>query len=102
MLAHFIPHKGKGAFVIVIPLIIGIILFLIFDGLSWNDQYIAPLSFLLSAFIIWFYDGGPAVLREGINKAPKSKHTLFWIEIKYWAIVLGITGCILLGNLLEK
>src|SRR5258708_38896910 len=102
MIAHFIQHKGKGFLVIVLPLLIGFILFLIFDGLNWNDQYVFPISLLLSSFAIWFYDGGPALLREGIGKTPKSKHVLYWIEIKYWALVLGLIGCVLLGNLVKK
>ncbi|MCO5946635.1 hypothetical protein [Mucilaginibacter flavidus] len=99
MLAHFIPHNGKGLFVPAIPLICGCVLFILFDGLNWDDRFILPISLLLSSFIIWFYDGGPAVIREGIREAPKSKNTLFWIEIKYWAIVLGIAGCVFLGHL---
>jgi hypothetical protein len=99
MIAHFIPHKGKGGLVIILPLFIGIILFLIFDGLGFNDKYILSISLLLSAFIIWFYDGGAALLREGFNNYVKSKNTLFWIEIKYWGILMGITGCVLLGSL---
>ncbi len=102
MFAHFIPHKGKGSLVFVLPLLTGIILFLIFDGLNLNDKYILPVSLLLSAFIIWFYDGGPKVIRDGFSRYEKSKNTLFWIEIKYWSIVLGIIGCVVLANLWEN
>jgi hypothetical protein len=100
MLAHFIPHKGKGMLVPGLPLVTAVILFMIFDGFNLNDKYIAPLSFIISSFIIWFYDEGPALLREGIGNTAKSRHALFWIEIKYWAIVLGMIGCVLLGNAL--
>jgi len=100
MLAHFIPHKGKGLFVAVMPLICGIVLFILFDAINLNERYILPVSLLISSFIIWFYDGGPAVIRYGISKTPKSRNTLFWIEIKYWAIVLGLAGCVFLGKLL--
>jgi hypothetical protein len=99
---HFIPHKGKGMLVLGLPLLVGVFLFLIFGATGLNDQYVLPASFLISAFFIWFFDGGPALLREGINNAQKSNHTLFWIEIKYWALVLGVSGCILLGGLLGK
>ena len=99
MLSHFIPRKGKGGLVLALPLIIGIVVFLIFDALQLNDRYVLSISLLLSSFIIWFFDDGPALLREGINKDKKGKHTLFWIEIKYWARALGILGCILLGSL---
>jgi hypothetical protein len=102
MLAHFIPHKGKGALVVGLPLIIAIILFLICDALRLNEQYIGPVSFLISSFFIWFFDGGPTVLREGFNNYEKSRHTFFWIEIKYWALVLGIVGCIWLGSMLSN
>jgi hypothetical protein len=105
MFAHFIPRKGKGPIVIVLPLLIGIVIFIMADAFQVDQKYrdyIGPVSFLLSSFIIWFYDGGPAVLRDGISKSPKSRHTLFWIEIKYWALVLGIAGCVWLGTLLGK
>jgi len=102
MIGHLIRFKGKGFLVIVLPLVFGIILFLIFDGLSWNDEYVFPASLLLSAFTIWFYDGGPAILREGFGKTPKSRHTFMWIEIKYWALVLGLAGCVLLGTVVKK
>jgi len=102
MLAHLIPSKGKGMLVLGLPLIIGVLLFIISDAIGLSDQYIFPISLLLSSVIIWIFDGGPALLREGTNANHKAKHTLFWIEIKYWAIVLGITGCVVLGNLWKK
>jgi hypothetical protein len=102
MIGHFIRFKGKGVLVILLPLIIGIILFLVFDGLNWNDRYVFPISLLSSSFIIWFYDSGPALLRDGFSNRIESKHTFCWIEIKYWAMVLGIAGCVTLGNLLKK
>lgn len=98
MLAHFIPHKGKGFLVLGLPLICGIILFVLFDAMSLNERYILPASLLISSVIIWFYDGGPDIIRYGFVYARKSNNTLCWIEIKYWAIVLGIAGCILLGS----
>ena len=102
MLIHLIQHKGKGFLVFILPLIIGFVLFIIFDALNLNDEYVFPVALLLSAFSIWIYDKGPDVLREGFKNVEKSKHVLMWIEIKYWAIALGILGCVLLGKLLEK
>ena len=99
MLAHFIPHKGKGAIVLVLPLIIALILFTIADAVHLNERYIGAISLLTSSFIIWFYDGGPELLREGFSRTKKSKHTLFWIEIKYWALISGIMGCVWLATL---
>ncbi len=99
MIGHFIPRTGKGGFVVVLPLITSIILFVLFDAIHLSDRYIAPLCFLLPSFIIWFFDGGPKALQNGFKgDTPKSRHTLFWIEIKYWAILLGIIGCVLLAN----
>ena len=99
MLAHLIPYKGKGAIVLALPLIIALILFSIADVVHLNDQYIGAVSLLSSSFIIWFYDSGPALLREGAGSVKKSKHTLFWIEIKYWALISGIVGCVWLASL---
>jgi hypothetical protein len=98
MLAHFIPRTGKGMIVLAIPLFTGIVLAILFDALNLNDLYILPVCLLLSSFIIWFYHGGPALLRDGFHNTPKSRHTLFWIEIKYWGLALGLLGCILLGS----
>lgn len=99
MLAHLIPHSGKGAIVLVLPLIVALILFTIADAVHLNDQYIGAISLLSSSFIIWFYDGGPALLREGVSRVKKSKHTLFWIGIKYWALISGLAGCVWLACL---
>ena len=99
MLAHLIPHKGKGAIVLALPLIIALILFTIADAVHLNEDYIGGISLLLSSFIIWFYDNGPELLREGLAKAQKNRHTLFWIEIKYWALISGVLGCIWLASL---
>ena len=102
MLGHLIRYKGKGILVMALPLGIGIVLFILFDAFNCDERYILSISLLSSSFIIWFYDGGPALLREGFSNRIKSRHTLWWIEIKYWAIVLGIAGCVALANLPKK
>ncbi|HEY9001020.1 MAG TPA: hypothetical protein VIM89_06695 [Mucilaginibacter sp.] len=99
MLAHFIPHKGRGAIVLALPLIIALILFTVADAVHLDERYIGGISLLSSSFIIWFYDGGPQLLREGRTRGKKSKHTLFWIEIKYWALITGIIGCVWLAGI---
>ena len=82
------------------PLLIAFILFLIFGELAWNEQYIGSISLLLSAIILWFVDNGPDLLTYSREiKRVKSKNALMWIEVKYWAIVLAIAGCIFLFNL---
>jgi len=90
MLAHLIPHKGKGLLIFLIPLITGFILALIFDVNTLNDKYILPIALTLSAVFIWFYDGGPKIVRDGFKNYQRGNNTLFWIEIKYWAILMGI------------
>src|ERR1051326_1947919 len=100
MLGHFIPSKGKGMLVLGLPLLAGFVLFLIFNALNLDDSYVLPIALLFSAFFIWFFDGGPALLKYGLSNSPKSNHTLFWIEIKYWALAIGLLGCVILGNLL--
>lgn len=99
MLGHLIPRTGKGIFVLLIPLLTGFVLALIFDAKDLNDKYIMPIALMLSAAIIWFYDGGPKIVRDGFKNYERSNNTLFWIEIKYWAILMGIIGCIVLGSL---
>jgi len=102
MLAHLVRFKGKGFLVILLPVLIGVILFILFDAFNWDERYILTISLFSSSFIIWFYDGGPALLREGFSNRIKSRHTFWWIEIKYWAIVLGIAGCVALASLPKK
>lgn len=103
MLAHLIKYKGKGYLVLVLPLFTAFLLFLIFNGMALNDKYVGAISLLLSSFIIWFIDDGPEALRNGFKRQDTTgKNTFMWIEIKYWAIVLGIAGCISLGVIVGK
>ena len=99
MLAHLIHYEGKGGWVLGLPILIALIFFTVFNLLNLNELYVRSLTFLLSAFILWFVDGGPAMLRDWPNntKSKKNKNRFMWIEMKYWALLMGVIGCVLLG-----
>jgi len=100
-LLHFIPRKGKGPWLIVMPLILIAILYIVADSISLDERYIVPIALLLSGFILFTLDNRRATTIEGdlvtrIVKLPreKGKNTLIWIELRYWAILMGLTGFI--------
>lgn len=102
MLEHFIQRKGKGGWVVVMPMLIAAILFIVFSVAEWNDRYVGAASITISAFILWFLDNGPSIIhREGNYKDKQGKNVFMWIDVKYWAIILGITGAAWLGCLLS-
>lgn len=76
--------------------------------------FLIPLFVLLSVWITTRFptneslSGGLALLASGVllyfvgvrmNRETKKGHTLFWIPMQYWAIVLGVFGpLIILGH----
>lgn len=102
MLAHFIQRKGKGAWVVVMPMLIAAILFIVFSVAEWNDKYVGAASIIISAFVLWFLDNGSSILhREAGYEQKQGKNELMWIDVKYRAIILGIVGSGWLGMLLS-
>ncbi|MFA6249259.1 MAG: hypothetical protein WC615_20120 [Mucilaginibacter sp.] len=96
MLAHLIYHKGKGRWVMAVPLICGIVLFSICDIAGVDTKFARPACFFLSAAIIWFVDAGHHLILYGKN-SNKGQNTLYWIDMKYWAILLALAGAISLA-----
>jgi len=106
MLAHFIHYKGKGGWVIVMPLLIGVVLFIIADLLSINDRYNGPAALILSGVILFILDIKHKKTTEGeiiqrVIKLPrvKNKNTFIWIEMRFWGMFLFAIGVIWLLNL---
>ncbi|MGZ3944655.1 MAG: hypothetical protein ACXVJB_06910 [Mucilaginibacter sp.] len=107
MLAHFIQHKGKGGWVVALPMFISIILFIVADALSWTDKYIGAITLVSSGFILFMLDNKREEITHGeINirtvKLPRKKriNTLMWIDVHYWAMLMSLVGFIWLLNLL--
>jgi len=106
MLAHFIQHKGKGLWVILLPLFLGILLATLADFLSYGSNYVGATAFLLSGLILFFIDNKRptttvGVIVQKVVKLPrvKRKNTLMWIEVRYWAILLAGIGVVWLFNI---
>lgn len=108
MLAHFIQRKGKGPWVVALPLLISVILFIVADGYSWNDKYIGAITLISSGIILFMLDNKREAIIEGdiimrTVKLPRKKglNTLMWIEVRYWAIMISAIGIVWLANLLS-
>ncbi|MCJ8209099.1 hypothetical protein MUY27_05225 [Mucilaginibacter sp. RS28] len=108
MLAHIIQHKGKGGWVIGMPLIIGFVLFVLTDALSINDKYNGAVTFLLSGVSLFVMDNKRVKVYEGaivqrVVYLPRIKrqHTFMWVELRYCAILITLVGCVWLINLLS-
>ncbi|TSD66147.1 hypothetical protein FFF34_001735 [Inquilinus sp. KBS0705] len=102
----FYQRKGKGGWVLGVPLIVAIILFIIADALSINDKYIGVVTLFTSAIILFMIDNKRATAAEGdiiqrTIKLPRQKriNTLMWIEVRYWAMILAVAGVIALINM---
>jgi hypothetical protein len=100
MIAHLIQRKGRGGWVFIMPMLIAFILFVIFSVLEWDDKYIRDISLILSCFALLLLDTKPEIISEGViqktGNRPKGIHQFMWIEMRYWAIALGVLGFILL------
>ncbi|MGZ3756387.1 MAG: hypothetical protein ACXVAY_07840 [Mucilaginibacter sp.] len=102
MVHHSIYIKGKGYWVFLVPIATACVLFTVCSVTGLNDKYVRPVTLLISSFILWFMDGGPAALKDGIDiQHQKGKNSRLWLEVKYWALLRGIIGCVLLGILLN-
>lgn len=94
--------RGWGILVLVIPVAIWVIVpelvkpMLSAESYSANYQYISGLSIVLGAVALWFFGrwvnaGGRAMIDEetGERIVLKPNHSLFFINIEYWAIPLA-------------
>ena len=106
MIAHFIQHKGKGIFVVLVPLLLGFAIAVVVDGFSLTDKYVGPITFFISGIILFLLDNKRQKITEGILiertiRLPrvKRKNTFMWIEVRYWGILISLIGIIWLINL---
>ena len=100
MYAHIIRYKGRGAWVIGMPLLIGLLLFIFTSVLNVNDTYNRDISLLASCLLLLLIDNKPTVIDDGViqktGKRQTGIHTFMWIEMRYWAIFWGVLGVVLL------
>jgi hypothetical protein len=106
MILHLMQRKGNGAFVLITPLLIAIMLFILSDIIPINDKYIGAISLILSGIIMFALDNRHKTVTQGsivpvIIKQPrvKRKNLLMWIEVRYWAIASATVGMIWLINI---
>ena len=95
MVAHLLHFKGKGGWVLGLPLAIAVVLFIFCDAMDISTKYNRPLCLIISSVIIWFVDKGPELLSHGKN-GNKGLNTFMWIDMKFWAIVLALIGFVCL------
>jgi uncharacterized membrane protein YgaE (UPF0421/DUF939 family) len=55
-LTRLIQHKGKGRWVLAMPMIVGVILATLYGELNFNGKYFTPIILILSSTIIWLID----------------------------------------------
>ncbi len=98
MLAHLIHHEGKGGWVFGLPLLIAFILFILFENLNLDTQYIRSVTLLSSSIILYYMDYDRVTIFEGVSekrlRTPSKKNSLVWIPMRYWAVAIAILGVI--------
>ena len=86
-----------GIFVVLIPFLLALFADLI--GLNLYNDFILGLVLIISGTAIWFLGkhmnkGEEKTLHdvetgEQVQMSTKNRHTLFFIPIQYWGIILG-------------
>lgn len=101
MLVHFIQRKGKGPWVVLMPVLIGFVLAEVADVTSFGTNYVGAVTFLLSGAILFMLDNKRQTVIEGEIiqkeiKLPRLKriNTLMWIEVRYWAMLMIAIGVV--------
>ncbi len=97
-----IVWKGAGILAGIIP----IVTVLIFQTYIGDAPEFTGLSLLASAVPIWFlgkkWNSAPAKEfldpKTGNLYQMKSKHSLFWISMEYWAFIVGGYGLYLYAS----
>jgi hypothetical protein len=109
MLAHFIHYKGKGGWVIGMPLLIGFMLFVVTSVYAINDRYNGAILLTLSGIKLFMMDNrrikvyeGEIVQRTITQPKVKRQNTFMWIELRYCAVAIGLAGVVWLVNLLSS
>jgi len=98
MLAHLIHYERRGKWVFILPLLIAGLLFIVFDVLSINTEYIRTSTFFLSAAILYYMGHDRQIIIEGVSEKSyrirTKQDTFMWIHIRFWAMILTLIGFI--------
>jgi hypothetical protein len=98
MLAHLIHYERRGKWVFILPLLIAGLLFIVFDNLGIDTQYIRTSTFFLSAAILYYIGYERQIIIEGVSekshRKPTKKDTFMWVHIRFWAMILALIGFI--------
>jgi hypothetical protein len=96
----FVVWEGLGC--VVIPIIIGGIALAAAIGEAqpnqkWPKLFAVGITALLIAIMGFFFNRRQPVARDTFGNAvtDKQNHTLYWIPIEYWALIVAVVGTIL-------
>ncbi len=97
--------RGYGFLVFIVTIVCVLVFGTIFNKAGVNDDYGAGLGLIVAGIIIWF-------LGKKFNNPEKSKvfidkesgrevtlgpgHSLFFIKMEYWGIILPLLGVVVL------
>jgi hypothetical protein len=103
---ELIIWQGLGFLAAIIPVLIAVLFEMIFDGKfgkGYTDRHhwIWGVSMLISAAVLWFLgtkltDLGRQLIdpQTGQVVTLRKKHTLFWIPMQYFGIILALAGIV--------
>lgn len=106
MLLHIVRFKGKGFWVLILPMLSAFILFQLAEFLPINTDLVGAIALIFSGTLLFFYDNKRPTIIEGdiIKKKiklprEKNRNTMMWIEVRYWGLIMVVVGLIWLVNL---
>jgi len=98
--------QGLGFLAAIVPILIAVLFEIIFDGRfgkGYTEQHhwIWGVSMFVSAAVLWFLgtklaDPGRQLIdpQTGQVVMLRKKHTLFWIPMQYFGIILALAGIV--------
>jgi hypothetical protein len=108
MLLHLVHFKGKGFWVLIVPMIFAIVMFQMADFLPINKDLIGAFALIISGILLFLIDNSRTTVIEGdiIKKEiklprVKNKNTMMWIEVRYWGLLMAVIGLIWLIKLVS-
>nr|WP_294790314.1 hypothetical protein [uncultured Mucilaginibacter sp.] len=106
MLLHLVKFKGKGFWVILLPMLSAFVLFQLAEFLPINRDFVGAIALTISGTLLFFYDNQRPTIVEGdiIKKKiklprEKNRNSMMWIEVRYWGLLMVVVGLIWMGNL---
>lgn len=98
MIVHLIHWEGRGKWVFLLPILISVLLFIVFDILNFDTYYIRTTTLFISSAILYYIGYERETIIEGVSEKSyrilRKNDTFMWLHIRYWAIVLAIASTI--------